>query len=292
MSIDIEDWHQLVARRFSGRLPECSVNVETQTDQILEILDTCAIRATFFVLGLVARAKPELVRRISARGHEIASHGMIHVPLTQLDRARVRAELRDSKALLADVSGTNVVGFRAPEFSIVASNRWALDEIAAAGYRYDSSIYPIAHRRYGIRSFSRRPSRLQLASGPLWELPLGTVPTPFGNLPIAGGGYYRMLPTVVLECAMRLLAGRREHTMLYFHPYEFSTSRLSLEHDALPTSPDGRLMAEVWLALQAIGRHHLRNRAERAFRASRTIRSVDLVDELESTGLNHVSRAA
>ncbi len=283
VSIDVEDWHQLVTRRFSGALPDCSANVDAQTDRVLETLDTHGIRATCFILGLVAREKPALVRRIADAGHEIASHGMMHVPFQQLSRDEVRAELADSRKLLSDIVSADVVGFRAPEFSIVEDNRWVLEEVAAAGYRYDSSIFPVRHRRYGIRTFARTPSLMTLPSGrTLWELPIGTLPTVYGNLPIAGGGYFRLLPGLVLERVFRSLARDGDHAMLYFHPYEFTRSRLALEAAAMPRSPKAKARARMWLALQAIGRGRLPGRVERVLRSSRSVRGVDLVDALET----------
>jgi polysaccharide deacetylase family protein (PEP-CTERM system associated) len=282
VSVDIEDWHQLVTRRLSGRLPECSTNVETQTRRVLEILDAHSVRGTFFVLGLVARAKPHLVTEIAKRGHEVASHGVSHIPLHLLDRAAVREELTASRKLLSDLAGEDVVGFRAPEFSITERNAWVLDEIVAAGYRYDSSIFPILHRRYGIKNFARGPVRVPLSSGALWELPLGTLPSPAGNLPIAGGGYFRLLPGVVLERAIQVLGARGDYTMLYFHPYEFTRSRLALSRDAMPTRLRERARARVWLALQALGQQRLPPRVERVLRAAQTVRCVDLIDALEN----------
>ena len=281
VSVDIEDWHQLVMRRMTGTMPDCSANVEDQTARVLDVLDERGVRGTFFVLGLVARAKPTLVKRIAERGHEVASHGIQHVPLHRLDRAAVRADLRDSRSLLSDLVGQDVAGFRAPEFSIMEENDWALEEVAAAGYRYDSSIYPIAHRRYGIRSFPRGPARLTFGDRQLWELPLGTLHTDLGNLPIGGGGYFRLLPGAVLERAIRSVTSHGENVMLYFHPYEFAGSRLTLDRDALPTGPGARAKAQVWLALQAMGRSRLPGRARRAIGVARAVRAIDLIDALD-----------
>lgn len=281
VSVDIEDWHQLVRRRMTGELPECSPHVEDQTARVLDVLDERGVRGTFFVLGLVAREKPQLVKRIAERGHEVASHGIQHVPLHRLDREAVRADLRDSRALLSDLVGQDIAGFRAPEFSIMEENDWALEEVAAAGYRYDSSIYPIAHRRYGIRTFPRGPARLAFGDQHLWELPLGTLHTDIGNVPIGGGGYFRLLPGAVLERAIRSLTGHGENVMLYFHPYEFAGSRLTLERDALPAPAAARMKAQVWLALQAMGRSRLPGRARRAIGVARAVRAIDMVDALD-----------
>ncbi len=119
LSIDLEDWHQLVTRRFTGRWPAASRHVDEQSDRLLELLNAMNIRATFFVVGSLAQSRPGLVRRIAVLGHEVGSHGMLHLLLRGLDRLQIRAELEDSRKLLSDVSGQDVVGFRAPEFSIV-----------------------------------------------------------------------------------------------------------------------------------------------------------------------------
>ncbi len=281
VSVDVEDWHQLVGRKLSGRLPACSPHVEDQTARLLDVLDERGVRGTFFVLGLVARERPHLVKRIAERGHEIASHGVQHVPLHRLEPSAVRADLRDSRALLSDLVGRDVAGFRAPEFSIVEENDWVLEEVAAAGYRYDSSIYPITHRRYGIPSFPRGPSRLVLGDKHLWELPLGTLATGIGNVPIGGGGSFRLFPSAVLERAIRSVTAHGGHVMLYFHPYEFTHTRLSVERRELPSDIAARMRARTWLALQAMGRSRLPSRARRAIGLARAVRAIDLVDELD-----------
>jgi peptidoglycan-N-acetylglucosamine deacetylase len=287
LSVDVEDWHQLVTRRWTGETPECSPHVESQVARVLDVLDRHGARATFFVLGAVSRAKPALVRRIADAGHEIASHGISHTPLHLLDRAAVRAELRDSREQLRDIAGVDVVGFRAPEFSIQKRNLWVLEEIAAAGYRYDSSIFPIAHRRYGIRDFARSPVQIRFDSGTsLWELPLATLGTRFGNLPIAGGGYFRVLPGRILARTIGSVARRGELAMLYFHPYEFATRELSVSREMLPEGMAPRLKARTWFALQALGRSRLPGKLERIVSSSHFARAIDIVDALAADRTN------
>lgn len=281
VSVDVEDWHQLVTRLWSGELPGCSPHVEAQVERVLDLFDARGVLGTFFVLGYVARDKPALVKRIAERGHEIGSHGVSHVHLEKLDRAAVARELRDSRRVLEDITGAAVAGFRAPEFSISTRNQWVLEEVLAAGYRYDSSIYPVRHRRYGIADFPRGPARVALPSGAsIVELPIGTFPTPAGNVPIGGGGYFRLFPGALLDGAVQHLARRGEHTMLYFHPYEFTRGRLALDTElALGALPD-RLRARAWFATQAFGRRRLPGRVERVVRHVRPLRAVDLVDAL------------
>lgn len=288
VSIDVEDWHQLVTRRFRDELIDCTSNVERQTEGLLDRLDAANIKGTFFVLGLVAKAKPHLVRAIAERGHEIGSHGISHVPLFKLDRATLQAELTDSRKLLEDISGTEVAGFRAPEFSVRPDNLEALDAIALAGYRYDSSIFPIVHRRYGVPGFARGPVKITTPGGhSLWELPLATMAVGKTSLPLAGGGYFRLLPAAILRAMFQRNASHGEFSMLYFHPYEFADERLALPDSGLPLDAKQRAKAKVWLAIQAIGRQRVQARFDRVVSAfPKFIRANDLINALESGALS------
>lgn len=283
VSIDVEDWHQLVTRRLRDELPACSRHVDAQTKGLLERLDAAGIKGTFFILGLVAKERPELVRAIADRGHEIGSHGISHTPLFQLGSDALLRELEDSRKLLEDISGTAVTGFRAPEFSVRPDNLDALDAVARAGYRYDSSIFPIVHRRYGVPGFNRGPCRVRTPGGyDLWELPLATMGIGKASLPLAGGGYFRLLPARVLRAMFRRNSARGEFSMLYFHPYEFSQERLSLPSSALPADPKRRAKAHAWLAIQAIGRGRVQGRFDRVVRGGSFVRACDLVASLEA----------
>lgn len=283
VSIDVEDWHQLVTRRLRDELPSCSAHVETQTNGLLDRLDAAGIKGTFFILGLVARERPELVRAIAERGHEIGSHGISHTPLFQLGPGELLGELEDSRKLLEDISGTPVTGFRAPEFSVRPDNLDALDAVARAGYRYDSSIFPIVHRRYGVPGFNRGPCRVRTPGGhDLWELPLATLGIGKTSLPLAGGGYFRLLPARVLRAMFRRNNARGEYSMLYFHPYEFSKERLALPSSAMPVDAKKRAKAHAWLALQAIGRQRVQGRFDRVVRDGRFVRACDVVATLEA----------
>jgi len=168
------------------------------------MLDEHRQKATFFVLGHVAQRQGDMVRRIAAAGHEIASHGMTHTMLGRLSSDEFRRELRDSRRLLEDLAGRAVVGYRAPTFSITHQTAWALDVLAEEGFRYDSSIFPIRHDRYGIPD---APRWIHRARGPkggeIVELPPLTMHLPGVNLPAGGGGYFRLLPYWVTAAAVR-----------------------------------------------------------------------------------------
>lgn len=191
------------------------------TRAIMDTLDRHAVKATFFFLGWVAKRDPELVRDAHRRGHEIASHGMSHQMANELGRAAFRDEARESKQILEDAIGAPILGFRASTFSVTPATEWALPILAEEGYRYDSSIFPVRHDRYGYPSFSRTPVTVETTSGPIIELPMLTL-RKFGvNLPAAGGGYLRLLPLALVRRALFEMKQSGHPGMLYLHPWEF-----------------------------------------------------------------------
>lgn len=223
MSVDVEDYFQVgafentIAREAWEQWP---CRVEANVERILALFARHDIHATFFTLGWIAERHPGVVRAIVAGGHELASHGHGHQRVSDLTPAAFLADITRAKKLLEDLAGVAVAGYRAPSFSIGRETLWALDALAEAGYRYSSSIYPIAHDHYGMPEAPRFPYRP--ASCPaLLEMPPTTVPLAGRNLPAAGGGYFRLLP----YAASRWLIGRvndleRRPAMFYFHPWE------------------------------------------------------------------------
>jgi polysaccharide deacetylase family protein (PEP-CTERM system associated) len=225
MTVDVEDYYQVSAfepvvaiadwQRYESR-------VERNTYRLLELLDTQRTRATFFILGWVAERHPGLVRDIHSRGHEVASHGYAHRRVYTQTPAQFRDETRHSKRLLEDLTGQAVLGYRAASYSITAQSLWALDILREEGFIYDSSIFPIRHDRYGMPGAQRFCHVLhEPAGGRLVEFPPSTV-TVFGsNLPIAGGGYFRLFPYAVTRWGIRRLNRQEQHpAMVYLHPWE------------------------------------------------------------------------
>lgn len=197
--------------------------VAPTTRWLLDLLDARTIRATFFVVGQYARGEPGLIRAIHRAGHEVASHGWDHRRVTALTPEEFREDVRTSKDTLEQITGEAVVGYRAPTFSVVRRTAWALDVLAELGLLYDSSIFPVRHDRYGIQQAPREPF---LAEGPtrsILEFPPATLRVLGSNLPVGGGGYFRLLPPAVMRHAIaQYRRGRpRGPTMLYFHPWEF-----------------------------------------------------------------------
>ena len=228
LSFDVEEHHRIEAaasltfdeptrRGYRDR-------IGPSTRWLLERLRRGQARATFFILGQVARDDPALIREIQDDGHEIASHGWDHRRVLAMTPEEFRQDLRLSREALEDAAGCPVVGYRAPTFSIVERTAWALDVLAEEGFLYDSSIYPVRHDRYGVPHAPRSPF---LAVGPgggeILEMPPATLRVRSANLPAGGGGYFRLFPTVVVERAIRQARrdGRPPLAMLYFHPWEF-----------------------------------------------------------------------
>jgi len=221
LTVDVEDYFQVSAfaghvnRDDWGHLP---CRVERNVDRILELLDSATAHATFFTLGWIAERYPNLIRRICAAGHEIASHGFAHFRATEQEPPAFLADLRLAKAVLEDVVGCEVIGYRAPSFSVNEANGWAFDCIKAAGYRYSSSLYPIRHDHYGAPNATRFAH--EVLPG-LLELPVATVRILGNNLPAGGGGYFRLLPYAISRWSIRRINSvERRPAMFYFHPWE------------------------------------------------------------------------
>jgi polysaccharide deacetylase family protein (PEP-CTERM system associated) len=204
--------------------------VDVMTRWLLETLAAHDVRATFFMLGRSAEHNPALVRDIHRAGHEVASHGWSHRRLHLLTSETFREEVRRSKAFLEDLTGAAVVGFRAPTFSLDERTAWAIDVLVEEGFRYDSSIYPIHHDRYGVPTAPRTPFVLRGAGHSILELPPLTYRLMGMNVPVGGGGYFRLLPTWLIHCGIRQMQGRNGAAlaMLYFHPWEFDTEQARL----------------------------------------------------------------
>ncbi len=230
LTFDIEDWHQLVERRLTGRPARCSPHVLAQTREILEVLARDDVMATFFILGPVAEAYPDLVREIHRAGHEVGSHGWSHRLVYRQTPDEFAAETRQSRDVLEDILGTRVVGYRAAEFSVTRDSRWALDVLADLGFEYDSSVFPVAGSRYGIAGSPLVPYRVRTAGGrTILEVPLTVARWRGRAWPVGGGGYFRLFPYAVTRAAITQVAREGRAAVAYFHPYEFSARLLRLD---------------------------------------------------------------
>jgi polysaccharide deacetylase family protein (PEP-CTERM system associated) len=222
-TVDVEDWFQVsamepyVERSAWDGIP---CRVEANTHLILDLLAEADARGTFFVLGWVAERYPALVRAIADGGHEVASHGRGHRRVTTLSPERFRASVRRSKATLEEVTGLEVLGYRAPSFSIVAGSEWALDVLLEEGYRYDSSLFPVRRRGYGYAGGARDPHLIHRPAGELAEVPPATLTVAGKTLPAGGGAYFRLFPYALVGAALRSAERRGAAATFYIHPWE------------------------------------------------------------------------
>ncbi len=246
LTIDVEDYFHVSAfekqsppNTWGGR--EC--RVEQNTDTILSLLDDHNVKATFFILGWVAERYPQISPMIFNQGHEIASHGYLHQRVALQDRKTYRNDIRRGKKLLEDQIGNEVLGYRAPSYSITRQTDWAFDELVEAGFQYDSSIFPMKHDFYGIPDWPRFDG-YAIKDGESWnasdqvlegqkgirELPISTLKLGKSNLPIAGGGYFRLLPYAFTRWGLdRINQKEQQPFVFYLHPWEFDPEQPRME---------------------------------------------------------------
>ena len=244
LTFDVEDWYQSTVDR-TARVGDVVVK---QTFKVLAILEELGVRATFFILGLVAEAFPELIKDIHKIGHEIGTHGYAHELIFTQTPSAFAADLDRSIKLLEDLTGNKVIGYRAPDFSITNNSFWALDVLEEHGILYDSSIFPVWNRRYGIPNYKRYFHHVRDDEG-LIEFPLSTIRMLGVNLPMCGGGYFRLMPYPVIRYAIERLNSESEPAMIYMHPYEFDPQNL-----ASPLSKNEGLSLKILRITQNINR--------------------------------------
>ncbi len=230
LTFDVEEYFH--AEAFAGLLrpeewPKLESRVVDTTQRLLDILDYAGTQATFFVLGWVAERHPALVREIDERGHEVACHGYAHRMIHRQTPQEFAEDILRAKATLEATVGTAIVGYRAPTFSVLRRTLWSLDVLAEAGFRYDSSIFPIRHDRYGIPGAPRFPYRVRTPNGAeMAELPLSTATVLGWRLPVAGGGYFRLAPYRLTRRAIRRLNEvEGQPAVVYLHPWEIDVAQ-------------------------------------------------------------------
>lgn len=224
LTVDVEEHFQVSAFADAvsrGEWPAMPSRVERNTRDLLDLFDEHNYRATFFVLGWVAERHPALVREIAARGHEVASHGYSHELIYKQNIDVFRDETLKSKSMLEDMVQKPVLGYRAASYSITEKSLWALDVLVDAGFKYDSSIFPVRHDRYGIPDANPAPHRLRTPNGgEIIEYPLTTFNIGKYRLPIAGGGYFRLFPYWFTRFAFRSINREQRNFCFYLHPWE------------------------------------------------------------------------
>ncbi len=229
LTIDVEDYYMVSA--FADVVPFSAwgayeSRVEKSTSRILELLDGHGVKATFFTLGWVAERFPGLVRAIHTAGHEIGCHGYNHRLIYDLTPTEFREDVRKAKTILENIIGSPVIGYRAASYSIIKETLWALDVLIEEGFRYDSSIFPIHHDRYGMPGAERFSYMIKRPGGMLKEFPPSTYRVLGQNIPIAGGGYLRLFPLQITKTAIRRINAREEQPVIvYLHPWEIDVDQ-------------------------------------------------------------------
>ena len=232
MTVDVEDYYQVQA--FAQCIDRASWDaresrVEANVDRILGQFDAAGVHATLFTLGCVAQRHPAMVRRIVAAGHELASHGWEHIRADSQDPTTFRTDVLKTRLTLEDIGGVPVQGYRAATFSIGAKNLWAFAELQEAGYRYSSSINPIAHDLYGMPDAPRTPFHPQGCA--IWEIPMTAVRAFGRNWPCSGGGYFRLLPKFLYYQGLKRVNGAEARPgIFYFHPWEVDPGQPRIEN--------------------------------------------------------------
>jgi polysaccharide deacetylase family protein (PEP-CTERM system associated) len=273
LSFDVEEHYRIeAAAGYDCPVPlrdEYATRMESVTRRLLDLLAEYDAKATFFVVGQIAVSHPKLIRAMQEGGHEIASHSWEHRRVHHFTPQTFADELRKSREVLEQAAGIAVRGFRAPTFSVTRETAWALDVLADQGFAYDSSIFPVRHDRYGIHDAPRMPFLAHGSSGAILELPPVTLRWWKYNLPVAGGGYFRLFPLQMMEAGVRQTQRLQPSAaMLYFHPWEFDP-----DQPRLPLSRLSRWRTYVGMQRsiprlrRLLSRHHFR-------------RAIDVVDDL------------
>jgi polysaccharide deacetylase family protein (PEP-CTERM system associated) len=278
LSVDFEDWHQLVRRRVGvkGREPPGPA-LERQTEALLGLLDELGARATFFILGMAARDHPDLVAQILRAGHELGCHGDQHVPVHTQSPDEFARDVRRARETIEQLTGVRPAGYRAPAFSITRESAWAYDVLAREGFTYDSSQHDSPRLRGRIREGGSEPHLLQRPGGALWELPIAVWQTRGGPVPVGGPSYWSILPTRLILHGLGqagALAG------LYLHPQELDPRPLRAE---LP--PGARAGQRARGGYRAVQRNLTR------WRAADVLRAVAKAHDLIPYGEGHARLA-
>ncbi len=281
LSFDVEEHYRIEA---AARLTipddarrEYADRMEAATRKLLAKLDATGTQATFYVVGEIAVSHPRLVRDIAAAGHEIGTHSWSHRRVHTFTPETFRDDLRRSIDALSAAAGVAVVGYRAPTFSVTRQTAWAADVLAGVGLRYDTSVFPVRHDRYGVPDAPRTPFRLRgPGGGAILELPMATWRLGAQNLPVAGGGYFRLLPLKMMFAGIdQLTRAGAPLAMLYFHPWEFDPGT-----PRLPLGRVSRYRTYVGLAKTDGRLDRLLERYRGRFR-----RAIDVAESLDAAAL-------
>ncbi|HYC92941.1 MAG TPA: XrtA system polysaccharide deacetylase [Thermoanaerobaculia bacterium] len=228
LTIDFEDWYQglEIAPEDWGHFES---RIVPAGERVLQVLRNAGVKATFFVLGMVAERHPEIVRAIAAEGHELGTHGLSHTFIYKMTPQTFREEMKRAIGAVEQITGRKVLGHRAPYFSITKQSLWALDILSELGVTYDSSIFPVANYRYGIEDAPRWPYDIPVDGKSLREFPISTWRVLGKNVPVAGGAYFRIFPYAVTRAAFRSINRSGQAAVFYIHPWELDPDHPRIE---------------------------------------------------------------
>lgn len=254
-TVDVEEYFQVAALAPwapMARWESFETRVEAQIDRLLELLARHDARATFFTVGWVAERHPAMIRAIAKAGHELASHTWDHQKITAQTPTAFRESIRRTKAVLEDLAGSPVIGFRAPSYSIVRGTEWSLDLLLEEGHRYDSSLFPVRRRGYGYVGGERDPYWIDRPAGRIAEIPPATLRVGSATLPAAGGAYFRLLPYGLVRAALRSAELRSVPATFYIHPWEYDPGQPRLPVPPLTRVRHYGRLAGVWPRLERL----------------------------------------
>ncbi|MBC7353554.1 MAG: DUF3473 domain-containing protein [Thermogutta sp.] len=223
LTVDVEEFFQV--SNFENTISRTewdsfASRVALPVQKLLQMFADRKVKATFFVLGWLARRQPRLIREISSAGHQVGSHSTWHKLIYNQSPQEFRSDLSESMKILSDITGTAVTAYRAPSFSITEKSLWAFEILAEEGILYDSSVFPIFHDRYGLPKAPIAPFQIRTQAGPIWEVPASVVRISGINFPVAGGGYFRLYPYWLTRALCRRIHREGRPVVVYIHPWE------------------------------------------------------------------------
>ena len=275
-SVDVEDWYQ-----SSFKIDASISNICVQnTYKVLSFLEKHDVRGTFFVQGLVAKTFPNLVKEIYSSGHEIQSHGLTHKAVNMMKPGEFKKELEETNKIIEDITGKKVTGFRAPDFSIDRGSFWAFEVMYECGIRFDSSIFPLKTRRYGINGFRRGYSIIKTPSGEIEELPVSVLEFSLNSInfrvPVGGGGYFRLFPQWFLNYSLSKINEEGLPFVIYCHPYEFNPKEWQQIKKHVPLYK--RLH-------QGLGRGSFQSKLSKILQSAKFTTMSEVLEEIKTKGL-------
>ncbi|MCK5691800.1 MAG: polysaccharide deacetylase family protein [Bacteroidales bacterium] len=279
LSIDVEDGVNILMRDLFGEDMSPTDRVIGNVDVLLDLFGKYDVRATFFILGEIASAYPALVKKIASGGHELGVHGYNHDQIFKLTPEKAREDIHRAKALIEDVSGKAVHGFRAPAFSISKETSWALDILAELGFSYDSSIVPASAKRYGWPGFRQEIHRMDLSGGrSLIEVPLSVSSLLGRSIPACGGGYLRHFPYALTRSSFLKIQKERP-VIVYLHPYELDTGKYPDFFYKAKASLD--LKQRIPLSFYRLNKGTVKGKLEKLIREFHFKPIIDIIEDYE-----------